>query len=185
MPILVPQRRGIVRFDVALVHGGGVELPFNYHLGIPKALRHITQRESEVVRNVAVLIGLLPQLRGRHGLVQERRFLFHGIQDMHDWGEHLILHLNQAHGFFSEVGAGGRDRRHGVALVEHLLTCDDVVAQEFDVHRHLTEVRHAILSRWESLRRDHSLHTWQRLSFGGIDRFDPGMGMRAAQHLAV
>src|SRR5262245_24295363 len=72
-----------------------------------------------------------------------------------------------------------------MALVQYLLTRDDVITQELDVHRHLTEIGHAILGRWEILCSDHHLDTGQRLSFRGINRLNPSMGMGTTQHLAV
>ena len=138
-----------------------------------------------MARNVAVLLGLLPQLGGGHGLVQERSGVFHRLQHMQSRRQDLILDLDQPQSLFRNVGTRCRHRRHRVALVEGLIGRHDVVAQEFHVHRHLTEIGHAIFGDREILDGDDRLHAWQRLRLGGVNGLNTGMGMRAAEHLAV
>jgi hypothetical protein len=41
-----------VQLDVPLVHGSGAHLFFDNDISVPKALRHITQPELKMVRNV-------------------------------------------------------------------------------------------------------------------------------------
>src|SRR5262249_18605546 len=45
MPIFVPQSRGIVRFNVALMDCGRVELPLKHHIRLTKALGWVTEQE--------------------------------------------------------------------------------------------------------------------------------------------
>ena len=83
------------------------------------------------------------------------------------------------------MGIRCRYRRHRVSLVEDLVSRHDVIAQEFDVHGHLTEVGHAIFGNREVLHGNHRLDAWQRFRLRGVDGLDAGVRMRTPQHLAV
>jgi hypothetical protein len=72
-----------------------------------------------------------------------------------------------------------------MALVEHLVAGDDVLADMADVHRRLAHRQLEVAETREVLAGDDRLHALQRFGALGVDRDDPGMGVRAAQDLAV
>lgn len=46
--VFVPHRGGVVRFDIALMHGCSVECPFDRHIGIVETLLRVVQLELEM-----------------------------------------------------------------------------------------------------------------------------------------
>ena len=61
--VSVPLGGGRVRFNVALVHRLGVELPLNNHVGIFEPLLYIAQPKLKVVGDVGGFRGVSPTAR--------------------------------------------------------------------------------------------------------------------------
>ena len=68
----VPQGRGVVRLDVALVNGGGVELALDDDGRLGEALVDVAELELEVLGDVGGLAGRLAQRLGDQVVVQQR-----------------------------------------------------------------------------------------------------------------
>ena len=147
--------------------------------------RRLAELELEMVDDVADLVRLLAQFRRFQVLVQDRRVVLHGVQHVDGGRQHLVVHLDQLQGLFRNVDVDGGHRGHGMPAVQHLVVRQRVVAQMLHVDRHLAEVGHAVLGLGHVVRRHHRLDARQGLGLAGIDRADAGVGVRAAQHLAV
>ena len=111
--------------------------------------------------------------------------VLHGFLGVAHSRQYLVLHLNEQQGLLGDVGACGRYCGDGVPLIERLIDGHDVVAQEpHVVDRSFGEVDHSARRLRQIGGRDDGMHAgsssaWRVL----ID--DSGMGVRAAQNLAV
>ena len=182
---LVPEGRGVVGLDVALVHGGGVELALDHQVGLLEAFRHVAQGEAVVAGDVALGVRLLAQRGGGQAVVQLRRVFPHGLGGRQHRRQHFVFHLDEAHRLLGDVHVDGRHRGDGVAAVQRFFLRQHVVAEELQVHRALAQVFDPVGRLWEVAVRHHRLDAGQRLRLAGIDRLDARVGVGTAQHLAV
>jgi hypothetical protein len=82
--------------------------------------------------------------------------------------------------------AGGGNRSDGVPFVQHLVGRHDVVAQEAHIGLYPFGQIHQFPRRLCQIGGGHrSIHPWEFFGMARIDRQNTGMGMRAAQDLAI
>ena len=120
--VRVPDSARRMRLDIALVDSYRVELALNYDVRLGEALIDIALHMLEVLRHIArrVLDGLAEFVRS-HGLMQDRRAVGHSILHRHRRRKHLVLHLDELHGFLSDVRVSCGHRRDCVPLVQHFV----------------------------------------------------------------
>ena len=185
--VLAPGSGAVVRFDVSLVDGGGVDLVLRHRVGLGKTFGDVPELVLVVRRDVALPAGVLAELLRGQVLVQEHGILLHRLEDLGVRRQHLVVDVDQAEGFLGDVLV---DRRHpgdGMAAVEHLVGGQDVVAHVFQLGRPLAEVDDFVpFGRGQVTQSgDHGAHPLQRLGPAGVDRPDAGVPVRGAQHLPV
>ena len=102
--IVVPQRGGGVRLDVALVDRGGVEFALDDHVGFGEALLDIAHAIAEVLGDVA-----RPDRSARRvpwssrSSCSMRRAFLHGFGRGEHAGQHFVLHFDQPGGLLGDV----------------------------------------------------------------------------------
>ena len=124
----VPKGGGVLRLDVALVDGTGVEFPFDDEIGFLEGFLHVALFVNETVGDVAVLVGGLAELGGGELVVQQGRVVLHGIQHVGGGGQDFIIDLDQGGGFLGDVHRIGGHAGDGMAAEQSLGAGEDVVA---------------------------------------------------------
>ena len=160
-----------VRLDVALVDGGAVELVLEDHVGGGEARLHVTGVEHVGVGDVGGrrrLVAIGAQF-GIDDHLALRRFPHVG-----DVRQHLVIDLDQFQRLLGDGGRGGRHRGDRMALVAH------VAAAHHHLRAHLVRGLGGKIVAGH-----HREHAVERFRGAGVDRADAGVGVRAAQHLAV
>ena len=194
--VCAPESGSSVGLDVPLVDGGGIVLSFNHHVRLLEALLRVAHLDDKVVGYVGGLfgVGVVPQAPGSNGgsgqgsqpLVEDGGVILHGVQDVGDSGQHLVLHVYQGQGFFGHVGVGGSNRGNGVPLVEGLAGGYDIVAQKPGVyHGPFAQVGCPARRLGKVLRRYHCLHLGMGQGLADIYGLDASVGMGASENLAV
>ena len=141
-------------------------------------------------RHVAPYPSVLPRAEpicaepGCEPLVQDRGVLLHGVDDVQDRGQHLVVNIDQPQSFLRDVGAGRRHRRHRVALVQRLLMSEVVLRH----HAGSAPVRVVDVPLLDDRKVDgggHGFDAGEREGPGRVDGAYPGMSIWATEHLAV
>ena len=118
--------------------------------------------------------------------VQQGGAWLHGLRSREHGRQFFVLYLDERQGFLSNVGAGGRHCRDGVPFIEHLVRRQNVVAHKAHVVDHpFGEVDEPTGRLRQVSRGDHRIDAREFHRMPGVDRFDAGMHMRAAQDLAI
>ena len=170
LPSSLYGRRTRVGLDVALVGGGHAVLGLDDDVGFREARFHVAAFEAllggDVARRLAgVAVGVL-------ALVDERCAVGDRVVDAEHRRQGLVLHLDEI-----ERRLGLRDRlgRHGgnrVAVVEHLVASEYVLGQ-------------VVLGAGEIGAGNRGQHAVGGAGLRQVHALDAGMGVGAAQHLAV
>ena len=160
---------GAVRLDGRV--GGSLEevVALDYKIRPLESVIHIAECEFDRLCDVAV-----PALFAR--LVDERAIGGDRLVRIEVGGQLLVLDVDQREGRVGGVLVDRRDRGHPVAHVADL-----VDAQRILVRRPGDDA----VGGGHVPARHHSVHAFERLGPGGIDGDDAGVGVRAAQDLAV
>ena len=170
-----------MRLDVALVHRRRLEAAFDDNISLGKASFDVAELVLELARNVRRRVRCVAGCA--NVVMQDGGAGLHRLIDVDDPWQHLVVDLDQIEcslrNLLGRRGNGGNGmtgkqdfaaRHHVAAEPAHVGDAD----QHRLVERNLGHVR----------RSDHRLDAGQRGGFRGIDRFDAGMRMRAAQHFA-
>ena len=113
--IPVPERGSVVKLDVALVNGLGVELTLHHVVRLGKCLSHVSHSVLEVAGYVADLVRLLTKFFGLQVIVQERSAFPNSVQDCGHGFEDLIFDVDEINGFLGHVGVHRRYPDYGVS----------------------------------------------------------------------
>ena len=140
MAVRIPQRRGVLGFDIPLVHSPSSELPLGYHRRRREAFFPLPQHHLGVLRHIALFAALLAQRLGLQILVHQRRILFHGAAHIQHRRQHFVVHLYQFQSRLGHVRTRGGHRRQSVALVEHLVQGQNSRNQVLQAHHFLAQV---------------------------------------------
>ena len=133
--IFAPERSRSMRFDIPLMHHRRLELAFHNHIGRRKTLGQITAGMLEMRSYIGRFVRFFAQLIGKELFMQQggvRLHRFFGIE--HD-RQHVIFDFDQGGGFFGNVGADRGHGSHRMAVVEHLVMGDNVIAQFAQIGR--------------------------------------------------
>ena len=172
--VLVPERRRIVRLDVALVDRLGVELALDDDVRLGEALLDVALDVLEVLGEVAQRVGLLPELRRLQVVVEQGSAVLHPLRGGQDGRQDLVPDVDQGQRLLRDVRARRRDSGDGVSAVERLLIGEDVVPQVLEravPGGRGREVRRPVTTAWTPR---------ERLGPAGVYRQDAGVGVRAA-----
>ena len=185
-----------VGFDVALVHRNGLGFLLDDDVGLLEAFLHVAEAELELVGDVAAraVFALVQQPAGaqrRVGqagqpLVDGGGAGLHGVVGVENGGENFVVHLDERQRLLGHVGVDGGHGGDGVALVQRLAPGQHVHAQEAQV---LDGALGEVGETPGSFRPVGGGHDCAdagiRLGLAGVDGLDDGVGVRAAQNLAV
>ena len=130
----------------------------------PEAPVHVSPLDMDVPRQVA-----------RPIFVDQRGALREGLLGVEYGRQGLILHVDEGQGLRRRVLVRGGDRRHFFAHVANPVFCENVVLFVNRTPRETGRVAEG----------DGRLDALDRTSAGKVDPFDPGMGVRVSQNLAV
>ena len=183
--VLLPEDGRVVRLDVTLVDGGGVELPLDDDLGLGKTLLEVPHLVLVVAGDVALPPRILPQGLGGAVVVEQRRPFFHRFAHVDDSRKRLVLDFDQGQRFFGDVGACRRDRGDGMALVQNLVRRQAVLGDFADVDQGLSDVRQLVDRFDEVVGGGDGADPLDLERPARVDGKDAGMGMGTAQHLPV
>ncbi len=173
-----------MRLDIALMHRLGGVFPFHDNIGFREALRHVAERELDLLGDVRGFRRRWRNPLGDHIRMQERRVLGHRRFHVDDVRQHLVGHVDQAQRLLGDRRRSCRHRGHRVALVQRLVARHAVAREVAEVHRPLADESRLVGDVGEIGGRDHRLHARQRERPRRVDAHDPRMGVRAALHLA-
>ena len=98
--------------------------------------------------------------------------------------QYFVIHLDQRQRLIRDDRIGGRDGGDGVPFIERLLARHDVAGHMPEIDRDPLRADVFEFLLREIFRRYDGLDPGQRRCLGGIDRADPGVGVRRAQDLA-
>ena len=178
--------------DVALVNGLRLEFPLDDYVRLGEPLfNNVAQPVLDVPRYVSLHAGVLAPaepLHPEHGgqvVVEYGSILFERIMERQHRRQDLVVHFDQVQRLLGDVGAGSGDGRHRVALVQGLVVGHDVLRHEPRGALGFGEVDDLVFDDREVPGGRHRDHTWQRLGLAGVYRADAGVGVGAAQDLAV
>ncbi len=184
LPVRLDPRRAGVRFDIGLVHGGGLELVLDHDIGRGKTRVEVADLEFQPLRDVGGPARRRLDPARDHVGEQQRRIRGHRGIDVDDMRQDFVLHVDQR---ARRRGNGIADRSHRgdrMTFVQHLLTRHDVARHVPEIHRHPFGADIFEILLREVGRGDHRAHAGQRRGAAGIDGDDAGMGMRGAEDLA-
>ena len=188
-----PVRGCGVRLYVALVHGLGLELSFDHNIGLFKAGFDVSQPELEAVGHVCLFRSVAPgagsergAVQGQEALVQDRRIVSHCVLDAQDVGQDFVVHVDQVQRLLRRSGIGCGHGCYHVALVEGLLTGDDVAAVEAVVDHRSFGLVGELGGDLRHIGGGHDrLDPGQVERAAGVYRPNPGVRVRTAEQLAV
>ena len=157
-----------VGLDVALVHGNGPELPFDDYVCCLEAGFDVAAAEF-VDRGEVRWFGVARE-QGAVGGVGDRGANGCGFVDGEDRGQRLVLHFDCSGGGRGLGGGDRGDRGDDVAVVERF-------ASRHEVHCHV-EFGVGGVEFGEVVAGDDGFHSRHRFGSAGVDRDDPGVGVR-------
>ena len=185
--VLSPEGGTRLRLDVPLVHHLGAELPLHDNVRLGEGRVGIAQYLLRVARDVAAGLGLESEtLRRRDVLVQDGSAGPHGVLDVRDGGEHLVLHLDQVERFLRRVGVGCRHGGDRMSLVKGFVVREDGSREVAEAHHEvLAHVHEPVVGPWQIGVGHDRHHTGMGGGTLGVDRLDPRVGVRTAQDLPM
>ena len=161
--------------DVSLVDGFGLEFPLDDGVRLAESLLEIASFELDKAGDVALHAGVLAanealrNLPGGQVVVEQRSVGFHGVDRGQHNRERLVVDLDQLKRLFGDVRAGGGHGGDGMALVEHLVAGEQILAPHAVIALRLAEVDGVALEDREIAADDDRFHARQRFGFGGVD----------------
>ena len=180
MAVGIPEGGGVLRLNIALVHGSGVELPLDDVIGLGKALRHIALFVLVAVGNVAVLVGGFAKLGGGKFVVQQRGVIPHSVPHIVVGAQDFVVHLDEADGFLGDVDGIGGHAGDGVSPEQGFGAGQDVVAG--GARR---QGRVVLAGDGQVGAGYDGAHAGQGFGGGGVNGLDARMGVGAPQDFAV
>ncbi len=167
-----------MRLDIALVNWARGEGALDDDVGLFKTFRDVALLVLEAAGDVGRLAFELVEL------VQNRCIRLDRVIDLDRPRQHLVIDFDQLAGLGRDRFRGRGHGRYWVAGEQRLVARHHVAAHP----AHVLDAEHhrAIGDREvnDVARGDDGLYARQLLGFRRVDRFDAGMRMRAAQHLA-
>ena len=140
-----------------------------------KPLLDVAERHFGVAGDIALVV-----------VVKLRRALFDsGLHGRYRW-QHLVLHIYEREGFLGCVRALRGDCGDCLPLVERLRAGERVVAEMLQVRGRSRDNHARLIGSVREVRRCyHRENFGVRLRLAGVDGHDIGVGVRAAENLAV
>jgi hypothetical protein len=167
------------------MHGGGVKLALDDHVRGGEARSQVTPFVADVLGDIGRPVPALAQGIGAQVVEQDRRVGGHRGLAVEHVRQQFIFHRDQPRRLFGDVGRVGRHRGDGMAVVEHLVPRQHIAAAVAQVDDRLAQVGDLVLDGGHIRRSGHRAHAGQRSRGRRVDAHDAGVGVRAAQHLAV
>ena len=184
LALLVDRRRAGVGLDVALVGHGDTVLALRHHVGLLEAGIEVAPGQSHHRGDVARLVRLFGQVLGEAVFIEQGCVRGHGLQHVEHRRQRLVLHLDGLQGPLGNLHAGGRHRRHRVAMVQGLVAGHDVASDVSHVAATLAADL-AALHRREVGAGHCGVDAVHGQGLGYVHVLDAGMGMGTAQNPAV
>ena len=182
----IPQHRGILRLNIALMHHIREKLALDNHIRFGKPLLDIAQFRAKMRRHIAEILAPLAHRIGSLIFVYQRRVILHRLPHIQHMGQHLVFDLNQIQRFFGNMDIGRRHRRHGIPLIEHLFARQHRRTHILNPHHLLTQIGQLLLGvEHQILPRNNRTHAVKRFGLARINRLNPRMCMRASQHFGM
>ena len=179
--VVVPQRGGVVRLDIALMDGCRIEGALDDDVGLGEAFLAVADLPLEMLRDVRGGVGLLPVFLGFQVVVQQRGIAAHGLRGGHRRAERLVFDLDQFGGLLGDVEVDRGDCGYGVALVERLAVGQDVAVDVRKPGIAFADIDDLVPGGRQVGGRGYREYAVERLGFRGVDGDDSSMGVRAAQ----
>ena len=172
-----------VRFDVALVHRLGPEVPLDDDIRLGESVVDVAERDRHAARDVRRGVRRRVVAVRAQEVVQHGRVGLHRFVHVEDPGQGFVVDLDQLQRRLGGLRRRRRDRRHRVSGVERLVAGHDVAAHEAQVggtdhHGRVEGEVHEVVAR------HHGFHAGRRGGAPDVDGPDARVRVRAAQHLA-
>jgi len=128
-----------MRLDIGLMHRLRRVAALDHQFRLAEPGLGVALREADALGDVRRGGGLGLDAGGIEVVVQQGRVRRHRGLDVDDVGQHLVLDLDEIDRLGGDEGRGGRDRGHGVPLVEHLVAGHDIAREVAEIHRPLAD----------------------------------------------
>ena len=174
-------------FDVTLVDHAEGELAVDDQISLGESGVDVANFVEHFGRNIAGLFGgRAVGFGGVEVLDDDRGVRLHRVPDLEDRVEHFVLDVDQLEGLGGDMRVGGRHGGDGVAVVVNLAAREHVGALEFKRKTGRFAAAGELVARvGEGGAGNDCANTVQGLGAAGVDADDAGMGVRAAQDLAM
>ena len=164
LAVLVILRHRVMGLDIALVDHRGVKLTFDYDLSRGKPGSEVAPRELDMVGDIGLFIITGIDAGGPQVRVEDHRVVPHGFAHVLDKGQRFVFYADELERFLGNVGAGRRNGRDRMAVVQDFVAGHNIRSQVTWVDKVLADLQHP------------------RFNLGkvrpGNDRFDARQGLR-------
>ena len=185
-PIGIPQYRGILRFDITLMHHIRAKLALDNHIGFGKTLLNIAQLRAKMRRHIAEIFAFLAHRTGSLVFMHQGRVILHRLLHIQHMGQHLVFDLNQIQRFFGNMDIDRRHRRHGISLIEHLFVRQHRSTHILNAHHLFAQISQLFLCvKCQILPRNNRTYAFKHLGLARINRLSPSVCMRASQNFGM
>ena len=183
--VIFPDGSGSLGFDVALMDHRRAEFPLHNYIGRGKTSGQVAPFVAQQGGQIGGLVTLFAHRSGaqtgqQNGCARLGRFV--GIQHR---GQQFILDFDQFERFFGHMDAVGSHRGNGVAVVEHFVLGQNVGAQVHQIGHVLAHLLHFVFGWGQVFAGDNRCDAGERFSFAGVNAQNTGVGVGAAQNLAI
>ena len=117
--------------------------------------------------------------------MQQRRSFLHGGAHVDDGFQHFVIHVDEGQCRFCDVGIVGGDGGDGVAAIQRLVGCQEVIAEELETVVVVAQLCFAQGRKGQVGGGHHGADAGQSLGLAGINRPDAGVGVGAAEDTAL
>ena len=188
-PVVVPVHSAVVRLEIALVYGGGLELALHDDVRLRKALLRVPQPVLKVLRYVADPTRLLAELLGLDVVVKQRGRLLHRLPNVRHRRKYLVVDLDELGRLLRHVLIDRGYRGYRLAPEDDLRPGHEPLAEILQVGPQLTQGDLAVPIFVIGPGQVHARHDCADARVCGrlarVDRSDVGVGVRGPQYLPV
>ena len=132
LAIGVPERRGVVGLDVALVDSRSGVFLLHHQVGFGKPFFKVAGRVAHMGGDVGGFVPGLAHVVGPQVFMEQRGAVLHGLTDIHNGFQYFVIDLDQRHGRLGHMGIHRGDRSDGMAFEQSFIAGHHVVGGELE-----------------------------------------------------
>ena len=132
LAIGVPERRGVVGLDVALVDSRSGVFLLHHQVGFGKPFFKVAGGVAHMGGDVGGFVPGLAHVVGPQVFMEQRGAVLHGLTDIHNGFQYFVIDLDQRHGRLGHMGIHRGDRSDGMAFEQSFIAGHHVVGGELE-----------------------------------------------------